>query len=37
MEGYEVRRLENAVEEVDIFVTATGCADVITGEHMQAV
>jgi adenosylhomocysteinase len=34
MEGYEVRRLENVVEEVDIFITATGCADVITGEHM---
>jgi adenosylhomocysteinase len=35
MEGYEVRRLENVVEEVDIFITATGCADVITGEHMS--
>ncbi|MFO0624307.1 MAG: adenosylhomocysteinase [Polyangiales bacterium] len=35
MEGYEVRRLENVVEEVDIFITATGCADVITGEHMM--
>jgi adenosylhomocysteinase len=35
MEGYEVRRLENVVDEVDIFITATGCADVITGEHMS--
>ena len=35
MEGYEVRRLENVVEEIDIFITATGCADVITGEHMS--
>jgi adenosylhomocysteinase len=34
MEGYEVRRLENVVEEIDIFITATGCSDVITGEHM---
>ena len=35
MEGYEVRRLENVVDEVDIFITATGCDDVITGEHMS--
>jgi adenosylhomocysteinase len=35
MEGYEVRRLENVVEEIDIFITATGCADVVTGEHMS--
>ena len=35
MEGYEVRRIESVVENADIFITATGCADVITGEHMQ--
>jgi adenosylhomocysteinase len=34
MEGYEVRRLESVVETADIFITATGCSDVITGEHM---
>ena len=34
MEGYEVRRLESVVEYADIFITATGCSDVITGEHM---
>ncbi|MDB4932552.1 MAG: S-adenosyl-L-homocysteine hydrolase [Myxococcaceae bacterium] len=34
MEGYEVRRLESVVENADIFITATGCSDVITGEHM---
>jgi len=35
MEGYEVRRIESVVASADIFVTATGCADVITGEHMS--
>ena len=35
MEGYEVTTMEEAVEEGDIFVTATGCRDVITGKHMS--
>ncbi len=35
MEGYEVTTLEEVVEEADIFVTATGCCDVIRGEHME--
>jgi len=35
MEGYEVGTLERYVEEADIFVTATGCCDVIRGEHME--
>ncbi|MFO0610693.1 MAG: adenosylhomocysteinase [Polyangiales bacterium] len=35
MEGYEVRRIESVVEAADIFITATGCSDVITGEHMS--
>jgi adenosylhomocysteinase len=35
MEGYEVRTLEDIVSEVDIFVTATGCCNVITGKHME--
>ena len=35
MQGYEVRRLEDVVESADIFVTATGCRDVITAEHMR--
>jgi len=35
MEGYEVRRLEDVVREGDIFITATGCCDVIRGEHME--
>lgn len=34
MEGYEVKRLEEVLGEVDIFVTATGCKDVIRIEHL---
>ncbi|MCJ7681608.1 MAG: adenosylhomocysteinase [Candidatus Aminicenantes bacterium] len=34
MEGYEVVTLEDIVEKVDIFVTATGNYHVITGAHM---
>lgn len=35
MEGYEVKRVEDVISEVDIFVTATGCKDVIRIEHMK--
>jgi adenosylhomocysteinase len=35
MEGYEVRTLDEVVSEADIFITATGCCDVITGRHME--
>ncbi len=35
MEGYEVKTLDKLAPEGDIFVTATGCADVVTGEHMK--
>ncbi len=35
MEGYEVTTMDEAVSQGDIFVTATGCCDVITGEHMS--
>lgn len=34
MEGYEVKPMDEACEEGDIFVTATGCVDIITGGHM---
>ncbi len=37
MEGYEVRKLESVVSSADIFITATGCCDVITGEHMRGM
>jgi adenosylhomocysteinase len=33
MEGYEVTTMEDAVTQGDIFVTTTGCCDIITGEH----
>ena len=35
MEGFEVVTMEEAAPQGDIFVTATGCFDVITGEHMK--
>ena len=35
MEGYEVTTMDDAASEGDIFVTATGNLDVITGEHME--
>ncbi|WP_437947343.1 adenosylhomocysteinase [Sorangium sp. So ce296] len=37
MEGYEVKRLETVAPIGDIFVTATGCADVVRAEHMLAM
>ncbi|MEA3044321.1 MAG: adenosylhomocysteinase [Sphingomonadales bacterium] len=37
MEGYEVVTMEEAVGRADIFVTATGNADVITLDHMRAM
>ncbi|MBN2433897.1 MAG: adenosylhomocysteinase [Spirochaetes bacterium] len=35
MEGYEVVTLEEAAPLGDIFVTTTGCCDIIRGEHME--
>jgi adenosylhomocysteinase len=35
MEGYEVKTMDEAVKEGDIFVTTTGCCDVITEKHMR--
>ncbi|MGB5156262.1 adenosylhomocysteinase [Desulfobacterium sp. N47] len=35
MEGYEVSTIKDVASAADIFVTATGCCDVITGEHME--
>ena len=37
MEGYEVSNMETVVSSGDIFVTATGNADIITLEHMRAM
>ena len=37
MEGYRVVTMDEAVSEADIFVTATGCAGVITVDHCLAM
>ncbi|HIW60987.1 MAG TPA: adenosylhomocysteinase, partial [Candidatus Stackebrandtia excrementipullorum] len=34
MDGYQVTTLDDVVETADIFVTTTGCKDVITADHM---
>lgn len=35
MEGFEVKRMIDAVKEADIIVTATGCKDVLSAEHFR--
>lgn len=35
MEGYEVTTMEEAAPKANIFVTATGCRDIVTGEHFM--
>ncbi|MDP7640564.1 MAG: adenosylhomocysteinase, partial [Candidatus Hydrogenedentes bacterium] len=37
MEGYQVMTMEEAAPQGDIFVTTTGCFNVIRGEHMDAM
>lgn len=37
MEGFEVKTMDDAVSEGNIFVTTTGNRDIITGEHMAAM
>ncbi len=37
MEGYQVVTMEEAAPMGDVFCTATGCVDVITGEHMKVM
>ncbi len=37
MEGYEVKALETVAPVGDIFVTTTGCKDVVRSEHMLAM
>jgi adenosylhomocysteinase len=37
MEGYQVTTMEEAAPQGDIFVTATGCRDVVTRPHMEAM
>ncbi|MBS1626934.1 MAG: adenosylhomocysteinase [Bacteroidetes bacterium] len=35
MDGFEVKKMIDAVKEVDIVVTTTGCRDIICGEHFK--
>ena len=35
MDGFEVKRLETAIPEADIVVTATGNKDIVRGEHFE--
>ena len=35
MEGYEVMTMDDAAKEGNVFVTTTGCCDVITEKHMK--
>ena len=35
MEGYDVMRMEDACKIGDVFVTTTGCVDVITEKHVK--
>jgi adenosylhomocysteinase len=35
MEGYEVTTMEDAAPRAQIFVTSTGCKDIVTGKHME--
>jgi adenosylhomocysteinase len=35
MDGYQVAKLEDVIDIADIFITATGCYDVITVDHMS--
>ncbi|GFY62015.1 adenosylhomocysteinase [Trichonephila inaurata madagascariensis] len=37
MEGYEVTTLEEACKQAQVFVTTTGCRDIIRGEHFMAM
>ena len=37
MDGYEVKKLETAIPESDIVVTATGNKDIVRGEHFEAM
>ncbi|HLH83105.1 MAG TPA: adenosylhomocysteinase [Trebonia sp.] len=35
MDGYQVTTIEDVIDQVDIFVTATGNKDIITADHMS--
>ncbi len=35
MDGFEVKKMKNALPEANILVTATGCLNVVNGEHFK--
>ncbi|MDN5205181.1 adenosylhomocysteinase [Fulvivirgaceae bacterium BMA10] len=37
MDGFEVKKMDDAVKEVDIVVTATGNKDIVTGRHFESM
>ena len=37
MDGYQVKKMETVVSEVDIVVTATGNKDIVEGHHFEAM
>jgi adenosylhomocysteinase len=37
MDGFEVKKMEDAVKEADIIVTASGCRDLITEKHFRSM
>ncbi len=37
MDGYAVKKMDNAVKEADIIVTATGNKDILVGRHFEAM
>ncbi len=37
MEGYEVKKMDDAVKEADIVVTATGNCDIVTERHFRSM
>ena len=37
MDGFEVKKMIDAVKEADIIVTASGCRDLITGAHFKVM
>jgi len=37
MDGFEVRKLENVIDKVDIVVTTTGNKDIVQGQHFEAM
>jgi adenosylhomocysteinase len=37
MDGFEVKKMDNAVPEADIIVTATGNKDIVVGKHFKSM